>query len=105
MINDSFFFRVACVSCPTLYHRLRDMKPESMTLHVLEYDTRFEKFGNDFVFYDYNKPLELAKDMEHSCDLVVVDPPFLSEECLTKTAITVRFMAKEKILLCTGTID
>ncbi len=75
-----------------------------MSLHVLEYDTRFEKFGDDFVFYDYNKPLELPKDMEHSYDLVVVDPPFLSEECLTKTAITVRFMAKEKILLCTGIV-
>ena len=96
-------FSIACVSCPTLYHRLRDIRPDGVKLHILEYDSRFEKFGDDFVFYDYNKPLELPKEMEHCYDIVVADPPFLSEECLTKTAITVRFMTKNKILLCTGT--
>ena len=34
--------------------------------------------------------------------MVFADPPFLSDECLTKTAVTVKFMAKEKIILCTG---
>ena len=96
------FFSIACLSCPTLYHKLRDIKPDGVKLHILEYDSRFQKFGEDFVFYDYNKPLEIRKSMEHYYDIVVADPPFLSEECLTKTAITVRFMAKDKILLCTG---
>jgi len=36
--------------------------------------------------------------------LVFADPPFLSDECLTKTAVTVKFMAKEKIILCTGAV-
>ena len=85
-----------------MYHKLRDIKPDGVKLHILEYDSRFQKFGEDFVFYDYNKPLEIRKSMEHYYDIVVADPPFLSEECLTKTAITVRFMAKDKILLCTG---
>ena len=96
------FFSIACLSCPTLYHKLRDTKPDGVKLHILEYDSRFQKFGEDFVFYDYNKPLEIRKSMEHYYDIVVADPPFLSEECLTKTAITVRFMAKDKILLWTG---
>ena len=96
------FFSIACLSCPTLYHKLRDIKPDGVKLHILEYDSRFQKFGEDFVFYDYNKPLEIRKSMKHYYDIVVADPPFLSEECLTKTAITVRFMAKDKILLCTG---
>ena len=85
-----------------MYHKLRDVKPEAVKLHILEYDSRFEKFGEDFVFYDYNKPLEIHKNMKNYYDIVVADPPFLSEECLTKTAITVKFMAKDKILLCTG---
>ena len=37
-----------------------------------------------------------------SFDLVLADPPFLSDECLTKTAVTLKFLAKDKILLCTG---
>ena len=60
-------------------------------------------FGEDFIFYDYKKPLDLeAAITEHSFDLVFADPPFLSEECLTKTAKTIKYLAKEKIILCTG---
>ncbi|KAG5283097.1 hypothetical protein AALO_G00038260 [Alosa alosa] len=32
------------------------------------------------------------------------DPPYLSEECLSKVAITVKFLTKGKTLLCTGAI-
>ena len=39
---------------------------------------------------------------EKSFDVVVADPPYLSEECLQKTAQTINFLAKEKIILCTG---
>ena len=62
------------------------------------------RFGEDFVFYDYNKPLDLPSDLHRSFDLVVADPPFLSEECLLKTSQTVRLLAKEKVMLCTGGI-
>ena len=78
------------------------MKTKDVQLHIFEYDSRFEKFGDDFIYYDYNKPLEIPKSMEHYYDIVVADPPFLSEECLTKTAISVKYLAKDKILLCTG---
>ena len=69
---------------------------------VLEYDRRFETYGNDFIFYDYNNPLEIPEELKESFDLVVADPPFLAEECLQKTAQTIKFMAKDKILICTG---
>ena len=59
-------------------------------------------FGEDFQFYDYKEPLDLPLDLKQSFDIVIADPPFLSEECLCKTAVTVKFLAKEKILLCTG---
>ena len=60
-------------------------------------------YGEDFVFYDYNKPLDVPTSLgKGSFDLVVADPPFLSEECLQKTAETIRHLAKDKILLCTG---
>ena len=72
------------------------------TVVLLEYDKRFAGFGEDFIFYDYKNPLGIPRHLASGFDLVFADPPFLSDECLTKTAVTVKFMAKEKIILCTG---
>ena len=96
-------YRIACISCPTLYARLVEMKSPDCETVLLEYDRRFEIYGDNFVFYDYNNPLNLpGKLAEHSFDMVIADPPFLSDECLRKTLQTVSFLAKRKILLCTG---
>lgn len=97
--------RIACLCSPTLYKKLLEIKPEGCEAKVFEYDRRFSVFGEDFVFYDYKKPLDLpASVTEHSFDIVVADPPFLSEECLRKTAETIKYLGKEKIILCTGQI-
>ena len=86
-----------------MYKKLLSIKPEGCEAKIFEYDRRFAVFGEDFIFYDYKKPLDLeAAITEHSFDLVFADPPFLSEECLTKTAKTIKYLAKEKIILCTG---
>ena len=39
-------------------------------------------------------------------DMVIADPPFLSEECATKTSVTVKYLAKKdaKLLYCTGNL-
>lgn len=71
---------------------------------LLEYDRRFEVHAPDFVFYDYNCPDKLPPELLGSYDLVVADPPFLSEECITKTSQTIKLMAKDKIIVCTGAI-
>ena len=79
------------------------MKPSDVEVMLLEYDRRFEVYGDSFCYYDYNDPLNLSEKLvEHSFDLVVADPPFLSEECLRKTAETVKYLAIDKIILCTG---
>ncbi|XP_072021955.1 EEF1A lysine methyltransferase 1-like [Amphiura filiformis] len=97
--------RIACVSCPTLYQKLQTMKPASCKATVFEFDHRFATYKEDFVFYDYNKPLELPKEIEsQSYDVVVADPPFLNEECLAKTAETVKYLTKGKVILCTGAV-
>ena len=105
--HHSFLFlsnpRIACLCAPTLYKKLLEIKPAGCEAKVFEFDRRFAVFGEDFIFYDYKKPLDLPDSVtEHSFDLVFVDPPFLAEECLTKTAQTVKYLAKEKIILCTG---
>ena len=39
-------------------------------------------------------------------DMVIADPPFLSEECATKTSVTVKYLAKKdaQLLYCTGNV-
>ncbi|XP_075983241.1 EEF1A lysine methyltransferase 1 [Anticarsia gemmatalis] len=101
--------KVALISCPTLYSPLKDQlrtqSGDRATVRLLEYDNRFLQLAAmDFIHYDYNEPLKLPPEMSHSYDLVIADPPFLSEECLTKTSETIKHLAKDKIVVCTGAI-
>ena len=97
--------RIACISCPTVYVKLKELRPPECDLILLEYDRRFA-VHKDFIFYDYNEPMKLPDELQaaKSCDLVILDPPFLSEECLTKSAMTARHLTKEKVILCTGAV-
>jgi len=97
---------VACVSAPTLYRALKKLNMPKLDLTVFEYDNRFAVYGAEFQFYDYKSPLDIDRGLREKFDLVFADPPFLSEECLTKTMVTVKFLSKEegKVVLCTGAI-
>ncbi|XP_075418961.1 EEF1A lysine methyltransferase 1 [Tenrec ecaudatus] len=97
--------RIACVSAPTVYQKLRERRGQAVSVYIFEYDRRFAVYGEEFIFYDYNRPLELpARIAAHSFDIVVADPPYLSEECLRKTSETIQYLAQGKILLCTGAV-
>jgi hypothetical protein len=50
---------------------------------LLEHDNRFAVFP-EFVYYDFAQPLKLPAELKGACDRIIVDPPFLSEECQTK---------------------
>ena len=102
LYNCLLHFRIACVSSPTAYKKIREMKPQSCVAKCMEFDERFRIYGDDFVFYNFNDPLNFPVEWQKSFDIVIADPPFLSEDCLNKTAISVRFLAKDKIILCTG---
>lgn len=81
--------------------------PEANVL-LLEYDRRFAVFEERFTFYDYNEPLELPESLSHAFEVVVADPPYLSEECLEKTAQTMHFLSKKSsspLLLLTGAVQ
>ncbi|NXL25305.1 EFMT1 methyltransferase, partial [Setophaga kirtlandii] len=97
--------RIACVSAPSVYQKLKEQDGEDFSVCILEYDRRFSVYGEEFIFYDYNHPLDLPENLlPHSFDIVVADPPYLSEECLQKTAETIKYLTKGKILLCTGAV-
>lgn len=101
--------RIACVSAPSVYLKLKQGVVEGwdrVSAVVLEFDRRFAAYGDDFIFYDYNDPLSLeVRVPPHSFDVVLADPPYLSEECLEKVAKTIKYLSKGKVLLCTGVLD
>lgn len=108
-LTPMFFFlvcRIACISAPSVYQKLKQLestRSDSVSAVLLEFDRRFAAYGDEFVFYDYNNPLCLPEDLlPQSFDIVIADPPYLSEECLSKVALTVKHLTKGKILLCTG---
>ncbi|PWA39064.1 nucleic acid binding,methyltransferase [Artemisia annua] len=98
---------VACIACPTLYVYLKKMHPD-LPVQLLEYDNRFEQYGGEFTYYDYNEPLELPSSMKHSFRIIVADPPYLSQECLEKVSETVGFLkqpGESYLLLLTGAVQ
>ncbi|KAL2918325.1 Protein-lysine N-methyltransferase efm5 [Polyrhizophydium stewartii] len=107
--------RVGCVSSPSAYVTLKRTSPASLLegreLFVFEFDRRFDVYGNEFVFYDYSSPTDLdeqegRRPLRATFDFLIIDPPFLSDECWTKTAQTARWLGKPdcKFLVCTGQV-
>jgi len=101
--------RVACISCPTLFIKLLTTKDINVELVLFEFDRRFEsKYPSQFIFYDYNHPeSEHVKQVgQHSFDIVICDPPFISQECLDKVILTMQYLTPPsgKVLLLTGSV-
>ncbi|KAK7208166.1 putative N6-adenine methyltransferase-domain-containing protein [Myxozyma melibiosi] len=116
--------RIAILSAPTVHQYLTRVilpklpKGVSKKVHavVFEHDTRFAVFGpKQFVHYDFNAPMRIPAAVKERFDSVLVDPPFLSEECQVKTAITVRLLLRKpseedaakgrsrpRVAVCTG---
>jgi tRNA1(Val) A37 N6-methylase TrmN6 len=38
----------------------------------------------EFVRYDFEKAIQLPAEMKQSFDVIICDPPFLSQDCQTK---------------------
>ena len=110
--------RVALVSAPSVFVQMKNLlldkdgetgsKPR---IALLEFDDRFSVF-NEFVHYDFEQPLRLDPGLKGKFDRILCDPPFLSTDCQTKAAMTVRWLAKDsitqgsaqfpRIIVCTG---
>ncbi|XP_021945722.1 EEF1A lysine methyltransferase 1 isoform X1 [Folsomia candida] len=99
--------RVACVSCPSIFRACQvSENVVGRTVDLFEFDKRFDAFGSYFIFYDYKDPENVPEECLQAYKVVIVDPPFLSEECLEKVAITVKKIvaANGKIILCSGNV-
>ncbi len=74
-------------------------------MFLFEYDHRFgDAYGDQFIFYDYRNPEDVPAFLANSFDFLLIDPPFLSEECAEKFIRTTKILAKPdaKLLIMTG---
>ncbi|KAI1826590.1 putative N6-adenine methyltransferase-domain-containing protein [Xylaria intraflava] len=104
---------IAIVSTPSVFVALKKIMagagytgPKPKTF-LLEHDTRFAVFP-EFVYYDFAQPFNLPANLKGTVDRMICDPPFLSEDCQTKMAMTMRWLARKtateqpRVLVCTG---
>ncbi|KAL2751931.1 hypothetical protein ACRALDRAFT_2030583 [Sodiomyces alcalophilus JCM 7366] len=104
---------IAILSAPSVLVAMKNLMSEyepgrpKPKVVLLEYDQRFAVFP-EFVAYDYRHPFKLPASLKGSVDRILCDPPFLEEDCQTKSAMTARWMAKSpgstdgKVIVCTG---
>lgn len=103
---------IALISCPSVFKALKSLlltrSPySSLRVLLFEYDERFHVYGEEFVMYDYNAPEAFPAQLKHSFDFIMADPPYLSEECMKKTALTMKLLARDrssKLVFNTGAI-
>ncbi|PVI06901.1 hypothetical protein DM02DRAFT_649247 [Periconia macrospinosa] len=110
--------RIAVISAPSVFIQVKNLlASEEYTarpkISLLEFDQRFAVFP-EFVPYDFQTPFKLPGEFKGAFDRVILDPPFLSQDCQTKAALTVRWMAKSwtsvgdmeekgfRLIVCTG---
>ncbi|XP_068150652.1 protein-lysine N-methyltransferase CG9154 [Drosophila tropicalis] len=101
-------FTIALLSCPSLYKNIKDIHDK---VHIFEYDRRFEAYGSDFVHYDFNcidQNADYLKTHHNSYDLIIADPPFLSQECMEKMSQIIlklqRKNSEAKLIFCSGEV-
>lgn len=98
---------IALLSCPSLYEPVKNKNPEA-SVKLFEYDTRFSVYQNDFIQYDYTMATESDYLLDYSkmFDLIIADPPFLSEECIERISTIIKNIGKPnvRIVLCSGEI-
>ena len=54
-----------------------------------------------------NKAIVITLVFGKQFDLVMADPPYLDENCLTKTSVSIKYISKKentKVVLCTGAV-
>lgn len=100
--------KIALLSCPSLYKSVKSVHPNGV-VRLFEYDDRFAAFSEDYVHYDYNKAEQsdqYLNEFKAYFDVIIADPPFLSEECIRNTSKIVKKLRKEDsdIILCSGQV-
>lgn len=91
---------VVCIAlAPSVYAAIGKLQPEEVpTKHVylLEYDQRFSVLApGRFYHYDYTRPDDVPLLLRKKCHRLLIDPPFLEEQCQKKLAQAARNLLVE----------
>lgn len=86
---------IAVVSAPSVYAAIQKRPANEIPtkhIYLFEYDQRFELMAGKkhFAFYDYKDPLKFDSPARGKVDRLLIDPPFLNEDCQTKSSITAK---------------
>lgn len=105
--HSSSDIKIALLSCPSLYKSIKSVHPNG-EVRLFEYDERFSAFHDDYIHYDYNNAdkKDYLNEYENYFDIVIADPPFLSEECIRNTSLIINKLKKASsdIILCSGQV-
>jgi hypothetical protein len=106
--DPSAMVTIALLSCPSTYKALLAVGiPPGITVKIFEFDRRFACFGDAYVFYDFNQPLDFPPELTGACDVLMLDPPFINPATLAGFATTADALRKgpsSAVLLCTGSV-
>ncbi|PUU79682.1 putative N6-adenine methyltransferase-domain-containing protein [Tuber borchii] len=89
---------VGIISAPSVFVKIQELKaagriPDTIKVRLLEFDKRFDLFP-EFIHYDFQYPLGLPLELKGKFDRILIDPPFLSNDCQTKSALTARWLMR-----------
>ena len=89
---------IALLCAPSLYRaflRNKD-KLDNLNFSLFEFDKRFSIFGDDYNFYDLNKPKDIDSKHHNKYDIIIADPPFLNKETIKLVAESMRLLGKKE---------
>lgn len=88
--------RVAFLSTPSLYFSLNEQDRKQCTL--FDFDTSLGATS-----YNYNNPTNIDAELHHIFDVIVVDPPFITQSVWESYAITVALLGVKENphIICT----
>ena len=92
---------MACVSTPSIYFSLPPSQKANATLFDL--DEAFAR-RSSFVKYDFDYPEAIPEPLRGTFDLVVIDPPFITQEVWEKYAEAARLLLVPEGRLILSTI-
>jgi hypothetical protein len=110
---DSGAQRIAFLSCPSAFKAalsLNALRLHPADLWLFEFDARLGKSmaGDKFVLYDFQQDdaAQIPMASHHVFDLVMVDPPYLNQDCLGRFLETARLIGtpQKKLIVSTGAV-
>jgi hypothetical protein len=90
--EDGSPMKIAFISTPSLFFSLSEEERKECV--VLDYDKQWET-EHGFHFYDFNDPEGVADSLKGQFDLVVIDPPFIQEECWRQYGVTSNLLLRK----------